>query len=471
VGEHLLGERHVFDWSVNASGVERNEPDRADLIYVAEDDGFGNMVPGFWWGANRSADRTFSSIDEKGYEGALNYRLSIGSVQSPTWLKLGVMGRTVDRDADSRVYNLTTTSLTEAERRAPAEAIFSGFYASQGKLLLNPGPSGRYTAEDRLVAGYLQADVPVTDRVRILGGARVERSKIDVNTVVFEGISEVVVPAQLEDTDVLPAIGFTYFLTDEHQIRVSASQTLSRPEYRELSPVNFFDIIGGQRLFGNASLQRALIQNYDMRWEWYPRGGEAISAGFFYKRFKNPIERILVQNADGFSPDITFANARGANNYGVELELRKRLDFLSAGLRRLTLFSNFTLMQSEIDVSDQGLSSLTNPKRPMAGQSEYVVNAGLGYGADDGRWNGTLLYNVAGRRLVEAGISPLPDTYEQERHLVDFSIQFPLAGALSGKLDAKNLLDEPVQYFQGPVQRLRYETGRLFAMGFKWELR
>ena len=470
-GEHLLGERHFLDWSASASGVKRNEPDRTDLIYVTEDDGTGNRVPAFWWGVNRSADRTFSSIDENGYEGALNYRLSLGATDAPTWLKVGVMGRTVDRDADSRIYNLTTTSLTEAERSSPAEDIFSGFYASQGRLTLNPGISGLYTAEDRLVAGYLQADVPVTDRLRILGGARVERSKINVNTVVFEGISEVVIPSELENTDLLPALGLTYFVTDDHQIRVSASRTLSRPEYRELSPVNFFDILGGQRLFGNADLQRALIQNYDARWEWYPRGGEALSAGVFYKRFKNPIERILVQNADGFSPDITFANARGATNYGVELEFRKRLDFLATSLRRLTLFSNLTVMQSEIDVSGQGLSSLTNPQRPMAGQSEYVVNAGLGYAADDGAWNGTLLYNVAGRRLVEAGISPLPDTYEQERHLVDFSVQFPIAGALSGKLDGKNLLDEPVRYLQGPVERLRYETGRLFAMGFKWELR
>jgi outer membrane receptor protein involved in Fe transport len=471
VGEHLVGERHLIDWSLNASGVKRNEPDRADLIYVAEDDGTGNMAPAYWWGANRSADRTFSSIDENGYEGGLNYRLSLGAVNAPTWIKAGITGRTVDRDADSRIYNLTTTSLTEAERRAPAEDIFSGFYASQGRLSLNPGISGRYTAEDRLIAGYLQADVPVTDRIRILGGARLERSKINVNTVVFQGISEVIVPAELKDTDLLPALGLTYLLSDDHQLRLSASQTLSRPEYRELSPVNFFDILGGQRLFGNADLKRALIQNYDARWEWYPRGGEVLSGGLFYKRFKQPIERILVQNADGFSPDITFANARGATNYGVELEFRKRLDFVTAGLRRLTAFSNITLMQSEIDVSDQGLSSLTNPQRPMAGQSEYVVNAGLGYTADNGRWNGTLLYNVAGRRLVEAGISPLPDTYETERHLLDLSVQFPLAGSLSGKLDAKNLLDEPIQYLQGPVERLHYETGRIFSLGFKWELR
>ena len=471
LGEHLLGGRHFLDWAVTASGVKRNEPDRADLIYVAKDDGRGNLVPDFWWGANRSADRTFSSIDEEGYEGALNYRLSLGAAGSPTWLKVGLTGRAVNRDADSRIYNLTTQSLTEAERRAPAEDIFSGFYADQGRLSLTPGATGRYGAEDRLVAGYAQADWPVTDRLRILGGARVERSEIDVNTVLFLGVRDSVVPSRLRNTDVLPALGVTWFVNESQQVRVSATQTLSRPEYRELSPVEFYDVLGGQRLFGNAGLRRALIQNYDARWEWYPRPGETISLGAFYKRFRNPIERILVQNADGFSPDITFANAEGATNYGAELEIRKRLDLLSEGLRRFTLFSNLTLMQSEIDVGNAGLSSLTNPSRPMAGQSEYVVNAGLGYGSDDGRWNATLLYNVAGPRLVEAGISPLPDTYEQERHLVDFSLQFPVAGSMSGKLDAKNLFDQPVELLQGPVQRLYYETGRIFSLGFKWDLR
>jgi TonB-dependent receptor len=381
------------------------------------------------------------------------------------------MGRAVDRDADNRIYNLTSTSLTEAERRARAEDIFSGFYASEGRLRLTRGRDGRYTAEDRLVAGYLQSDIPITDRIRVLGGARVERSEIDVNTFVIQGAEEVPVPARLETTDVLPALGITYFVNENQQVRVSATQTLSRPEYRELSPVNYFEILGGQRLFGNPDLERALIQNYDARWEWYPRSGETISLGAFYKRFRNPIERILVQNADGFSPDITFANANGADNYGVEFELRKRLDLLSEELRRFTLFTNVTLIQSEIDVGNEGLSSLTNPSRPMAGQSEYVVNAGLGYAADDGRLNATMLYNVAGRRLVEAGIFPLPDTYEQERHLLDVSVQFPVTYGLSAKLDAKNLLDEPVEYLQGPVTRLRYQTGRIFNLGFKWELR
>ncbi len=471
LGEHLLGERHFLDWSASATGVTRNEPDRTDLVYVATENGAGNLVPDFWFAANRSADRTFSEVDEHGYEGSLNYRLSLGSLTLPTWIKLGVMGRTVDRDADNRIYNLTSTSLTETERRARAEDIFSGFYASEGRLRLSRGRDGRYTAEDRLVAGYVQSDIPVTDRIRLLGGARVERSDIGVSTFVVQGSEEVLVPADLETTDVLPALGITYFVNENQQVRVSATQTLSRPEYRELSPTNYFEILGGQRVFGNPELERALIQNYDARWEWYPRPGETISLGGFYKRFRNPIERILVQNADGFSPDITFANAEGADNYGVELEVRKRLDLVSGWLRQVTFFSNVTLIQSEIDVGNEGLSSLTNPSRPMAGQSEYVVNAGLGYSAEGGGLDATVMYNVAGPRLMEAGIFPLPDTYEQERHLLDVSVQFPVAQGLSAKLDGKNLLDQPVEYLQGPVTRLRYETGRIFNLGFKWELR
>src|SRR5918994_1990611 len=273
-GEHQLADRHSVDWAFTASGVERNEPDRADLIYVTRDDGAGNRVPDFWWGANRSADRTFSSIDETGYEGAVNYRLLLGSLNAATVVKVGAMGRAVDRDADSRIYHLSTTSLTEAERRAAAEDIFSGNYADQGRLTLNPGNSGRYTADDRLVAGYVQADVPVTNRIRILGGARVEHSEIDVATVLFRGIRDSLVPSDLRNTHVLPALGVTYFLNQHQQVRVSATQTLSRPEYRELSPTDYFDILGGQRISGNAELERALIQNYDARWEWYPRPGE-----------------------------------------------------------------------------------------------------------------------------------------------------------------------------------------------------
>jgi outer membrane receptor protein involved in Fe transport len=105
----------------------------------------------------------------------------------------------------------------------------------------------------------------------------------------------------------------------------------------------------------------------------------------------------------------------------------------------------------------------------MVGQSEYVVNAGLGYLGGDGRFNATLLYNVTGRRIAEAGASGLPDTHENARQLVDASVQLSLFGETSLRLDGKNILDRPVEFVQGGVTRHRYTTGRIFSLGFSWK--
>ena len=118
-------------------------------------------------------------------------------------------------------------------------------------------------------------------------------------------------------------------------------------------------------------------------------------------------------------------NAERADNYGVELELRKSLDFVAAGLAPLSVFANTTLMQSKITPGNTDISALTSTDRPMVGQAEYVVNGGLTYAAANGL-SATALYNVVGPRIVEAGALPFPDAYEQARHVVDFSLQVPV---------------------------------------------
>ena len=125
-------------------------------------------------------------------------------------------------------------------------------------------------------------------------------------------------------------------------------------------------------------------------------------------------------------------------------------------------------MRSRITPGNEGISSLTNADRPMVGQSEYVVNAGLGYASGSGAWSGTLLYNVAGQRIVEAGSGGLPDAYELPRHMLDASVQVPIASAMSLKLDGQNLLDAPYRMTQGGVLRSRYTSGRRFQFTFSW---
>lgn len=464
-GQQLLGSRHLVDWSGSYSVVRRYEPDRSDLAYIATiDPSTGAVTPTEWFGAARSALRNFSDLNEHAYEGSANYSLSLGAPARPTVLKAGGLVRTTDRDAESIPFDILNLSLTQAERAISPEQLFDGAYADAGRLTLQiSNLGGRYTARDRLQAGFLMLDLPITSRIRVVGGARVEHSRISVDS---RALGQTPTESALENTDVLPSLALNTELSSSQTLRLSASQTLSRPEYRELSPVQYIlEPVGGKIQFGNPNLERARVQNLDARWEWYPHSGELVSVGVFYKHFDRPIERVLIQTSDGNAPNVTYQNARSARNYGVELELRKSL--ASLGLTSFSLFANTTLMRSRITVSKDDDSSPTNDQRPMVGQSQYVVNSGLTYSSAGGL-SATLLYNVVGRRILEAGILPLPDAYEEARHLIDLSLRIPIYDALTVKLDGKNLLDAEYEVTQGTLSPLRYKSGRIFAAGFTW---
>jgi outer membrane receptor for ferrienterochelin and colicin len=460
--EHLFGERHLVDWSVTSSGVTRDEPDRSDLAYT-----IGNGQPSLWFGAPRSANRTFSALDESSWNLTGNYRLLLGPVANPATIKVGGAWRSTSRDADSRSYDIINSTLSLTERTAPAEDIFDGQYALAGRLILQANANaGRYTADERITAGFGQVEIPFARRFRLIGGVRVERWNLDITTTDPFGVA-VPVPAKRK-TDVLPALALNIGLAENQTLRLSATQTVSRPEYREIAPIQSFDFGGFLITVGNAELQRARVRNLDARWEWYPRSGELVSVGVFGKFFNDPIER-AIQPAAGQNI-IKFINADRATNYGVEIELRKRLDFLGSAGSAFTLFSNTTLMHSEIEPGNVTAVSLTESNRPMVGQAPFVINAGLTWLSPEAAWSATVLYNVVGKRVIEAGATPLPDTYELERHVLDFSLQAPFILGATLKLDAKNLLDAPYRQQQGDVMRLRYKAGRSVGLGFRWAL-
>jgi len=458
LGEHLVGGRHQIGWSVTSSAVRRNEPDRSDLVY--ETVPFAGGSRQVWSTAPQAATRAFSDLAEDAWEYSGQFRYAF-DVAGQNALKVGLLHRRVSRDANSRAYDISQNNLTDDERAQPAEVIFDGTYALAGRLRLTANVNGgRYDAEDRLTAGFAQFELQLLPRLRAVGGLRVEQDQLEVRT--RETQSATIREARLDDTDFLPALALTYSLSDDQNLRFAATQTLSRPEYRELAPVRYFDILGNLPVRGNENLQRALIRNLDARWEWFPRTGEVVSLGVFAKFFDRPIERVFVLENP---PGLSFANAKSATNYGVELELRKNLDVVAAGLRHFSLFTNATLMQSRITPGDDSLSASTSKDRSMVGQSDYVVNAGLGFTSPSGAVYASVLYNVVGERIAEASPRPLPDTYEKARHVVDLSLQLTAWSNWRFRLDAKNVLDSPYRLSQGDFTRLRYLSGRQFGFG------
>jgi hypothetical protein len=456
--EHLIGSRHLINWSVTNSAVTRNEPDRSDLGYVVNPDG----TPARWFGQSRFATRTFGELEERGWDMGGSYQLALGPVARPLIVKIGGAYRTVTRTSETRAYDIVNRTLTDEELSQSPERIFDGTYAMDGRLTLRANAfAGSYDADDKVGAGYAMVDIPIGSRLKLIGGARVEQWDLSVLTRTVQGDT---VGATPNKTDLLPSLALNVQLSDNQNLRFSSSQTVSRPEYRELSPVPYFEQVGLLTTFGNTTLRRASILNGDVRWEWFPSSGEVVSVSVFTKRFNDPIEKVIILQAG--APALSFVNATSANNYGVEVELRKNLGMFTESLLPFTFFANSTLMKSDIE---PGNEVLTNTNRPMVGQSEYVVNAGLGYLGGDGRFNATLLYNVTGRRIAEAGASGLPDTYENARQLVDASVQLSLFGETSLRLDGKNILDRPVEFVQGGVTRHRYTTGRIFSLGFSWK--
>ena len=129
---------------------------------------------------------------------------------------------------------------------------------------------------------------------------------------------------------------------------------------------------------GDENLQRTNVTNADLRWEMYPNAGEILSVALFAKKFTNPIERVYGSGSGGTS-FVFFTNAQSADNYGVELELRKGLGMLGSAFEPLSFFANATVMQSQIHLYENTLASATNANRRMVGQAPYVVKTGLTY--------------------------------------------------------------------------------------------
>lgn len=465
LGEHEFGRRHRLDWSVARSLVGRREPDRSEIVYAMDTDPTGALLPAAWFSqSNEGAVRTFADLTEGSWEGTGSYRLTLGSGERAAQLKMGGTLRRTERQSTNRAFSIAST-LPRAARELAPEEIFDGRFSTgeESWFRVTPlGAGGVYEAVETVSAGFVMATLPLSDRVELVSGVRLEQSTTSVLTEPTVGDPVSVRPTY---ADLLPSLALNVRLGENQVLRASATQTLSRPEYRELAPVQYRDVIGGENVLGNAGLRRALIRNYDLRWEWYPRPTEVISVGLFAKRFDDPIERVFL--ATSGTRIITFVNAEAARNLGVELEVRKNLDLLGESLRPFSVFGNVTLMHSEITIGSDAASKI-NDRRAMVGQAPWVVNAGLTYTSAAGGLSATALYNVVGRRIASAAEAPLPDIFEESRHVVDLAVRFPVAGALSGKADLKNLLDARHQTTQGTVVRETYRSGRSFSVGLSW---
>ncbi len=449
----LIGDHHIkkldakFRWYGSFNILDQYIPNQRRLFYTqAEDDPGGPYRALIGTGSSQKSGSIFySTLSDYNYNAGADFTKSILVNGKQQAIKAGYLFQVKDRLFNSRPFFNGTAS--DALRLLPQDKIFApeNFGTGNDKVQFNeiPGESYRYMANSILNAGYLQFDNTLSEKVRIVWGARMEVFDQLVGSVKQKDPRH----AHTIVKDVLPGFNLTYKLNSKTNIRIAGSQTVIRPEFRELSNFAFYDFELGSAIQGSKALNRTKVSNFDLRYELYPRAGELLTAGIFYKYFNTPLEYYL--NNSSFN----IINTKNARSLGAEIEVRKKLDFINS-LKNFTVSGNISYVNSNVK------DSTGNVNRPLQGQSPYLVNANLQYDHTKAGFTATLLFNQIGRRILFVGNEAIPNIWEAPRPLFDLQLAKKLLktkGEL--KLNISDLLNKTAMFYHDIDNNKRYNSG------------
>jgi TonB-dependent receptor len=453
-GDHLFAglSNSRLEWRASAARSNRDEPDLRETLY--------QEIGGTYVLADESQSgfRMFSDLDENVYDLSANWATVFTTWAGlPAQVKLGPQFSRRERDFSSRRFRFIPQSTSGVNLAASAEEIFGPEnIGPKFELREETRATDFYGARQDIAALYGMIDLPLASAWRIIGGVRVERfdQRVDTFDLFDTDVDDQrdVIGARIEETDVFPSVNLVWAARRDQNLRLGVSQTVNRPEFRELAPFEFTDIVGGRAVAGNPDLTRSLIQNYDMRWEWFPGGDQVVAASLFYKRFNDPIERFVEPTAQLRT---SFQNAESARNLGLELEARKRIT------PRFMVGANYTYVDSSIALSPSQTNVLTTLERPLAGTSENLFNGFVEGRA--GRLTARVLLNYFDDRIIDVGSLGLPDIMETGRTTVDAVAHLRLP-RFTLRFSADNLTDERIEYTQGGLLQRAYKYGRTLSV-------
>lgn len=439
-----------WNWSAGYAFANRNLPDRRRILLNDElEVGKIGLTTG------NDISRDFTKLNEHILSGNVNYErdLNLGTFK-PT-LKTGAYTEYRTRNYNTRRFfynwNRQNNSLPDNFRYLdPINEMLIPENYGLDKLHLfeEVRKINDYKGNNIIAAGYLGLNIPL-NRFNVYAGVRYEYTNMEI---IGNTRNDVESPrsTHYKYNDFFPSINATYKLTEKQQLRLAYGRTVNRPEFRELSSSVYYDFDLASNIVGNSALKPAYIQNVDLRYELYPNRGEQISIAAFYKRFTNPIEWVYTVNG-GTDLTYSYKNAKAATNYGIELDIRKTLDFI--GLKNFNWTFNGALIKSEVSFEKGSLEE----DRPMQGQSPYLINSGIFYQNDEKGWNVAALYNRIGKRIIGVGrsvgttggdeSSNIPDSYEMPRNAIDLSVSKKW-NKWEVKLSIRDILAERVYFKQ-----------------------
>jgi len=457
----MLG-RHQFPqwaemeagWLISMAGTSQDEPDQRFFNYAREVDFTGNEVNNNALPEPSVPSRNYRTLEESNLNarfddtikirliGELETLFGVGTAvsfsqrnffQKSFAIEPGIPAPSDPWSAAGDPNNYFTEDnlryRTETNARGATNYIFPRRFFTQqfGDF--------EYDGIQDLIAGYFKIEQEVTPWVKVTGGLRPENTSLAIDSFSNRGNTN----STIEQLDLLPAAGLIFTLASNMTVRVNYSDTIARPTYREFAPYEAYDPFGDEIVRGNPNLRMSAIRNYDVRWEWFPAPGSLVSVGGFYKKLKDPIEKLIVTFGGGI---VSFENRAEATVYGAEFEARQKLDVIDELLANFSLGFNFSYILSEVPLTDQ--EKINDPNSPdprqLYDQSEWIANTDFTW--DNKRWGttATLAFNWAAPRIYLVDVGG-PDVFEHPPMLIDLVVSQKLSDHWRLRFTGKNLVN------------------------------
>ena len=480
-GDHYGQEgKFKINWKVSPTISSILEPDvrSTRLSYDVDSDSFSLQL-----GDGAGIDRYFRSLNEIALatKGDVTYNL-----ENESKIKVGLSNTYKKRDYDILNFRFDKTSNFNSFTENPNDILVdeniwntttqSGMFVKGSQNLNN-----KYLATSNISAIYAMHELELINKLKIIYGVRTEKASIN-----YDGYyNNVLFKKKVHDELVLlPSFNFIYALNEASNFRMSYSQTVARPSFKEKSNAHIQDPISQNTFIGNLDLKETNINNIDLRWENFFKSGQMISVSGFYKHFKNPIELVPFQ----LSPNsIQPKNSNRAIVYGAELELKKKLTNENAKII-IDFGANITYLISEVDTKNiivdiNGKTEYDLRKenardneniernRTMQGQSPFIINASINLHNDS--FNANVNYNVQGEKLIVVGSGIVPDIFEAPFHSLNFKGSYKIGEKYKVSMSFKNILNKKFnQFFKsyGSINEIykQYSKERSFSMGFSY---
>jgi len=482
----LLNGTHVFgksgwelDWRVSPTISTLDDPDIRNTAFsnIKSDN------PRFNAGEAGNPSRIWRSLEEMNIGSKFDISKKYQFQGEEATLKFGASYLYKQRDYEILTFDMQFFNSTDqewAEPDADLVLVDENLYPNSPGIYYNsanndPNPNA-YSSNVQNLGAYVSNEFTPFSNFKAIIGLRMEQfiQKHTGRDIAFASGNSAGRNLDnqevLNSLDLFPTANLIYSVNDDQNLRFSYTKTIARPSFKELSFAQIKDPItnrgfnGGLYTIGDwdGNLIETRIDNIDLRWELFQREGQMFSVSAFYKAFDNPIELVRIPEAQT-NAEFQPRNVGNGSLIGMEVEARKKLDFISPSLANFNVSGNVTFVQSKIDMTMSEFEARKNYEkvgqnltdtRQMAGQSPYVVNAGLSYNNYDLGLNAGVFYNVKGPTLAIVGTGLYPDIYDESFHSLNFSINKTLGKEQNTTIDFKvsNILGDKRESFYRSFQ-------------------